>query len=478
MDKMSKEIISRRDFLRAAATAVAGSLVACLPRSTAIPTPESQSTPVPTTVLPTEVPFTPEPPVDLTAEAIKRTTLDSNLTDISGDVLLQGIGGEISGVFGDPKITSPLSATQIEAARAMLGQKNAGTLYAVPGGKAVIQRLTGVKDGIDYSTLTDDKVPFRVTVTMLPNTFLQADGERIILPDKTKPGEARYIKINDQTQWNVTSTFLVEPGFLPTGAAFWWDMSGMNLRPVMWDGKGNPRLMENIPVEVKLATIEPTPTPTPTEAPKMTLENWKEVFTGPHIGGDGKTYNLGIIFGEDVNTVLTDPDQIKMLPLGIPIMILNPDGKIVIYADPEVAAVRAKEGAIVLATKNLTPATDAMYALSAVTLQYQKGHKNFYVQFNENSPFIEQTPNGSHSVNDGFTFNLERVFQITLDDGTIVTPIMGMPKHFKVGHAGEAGILTLEQAGIKLDPDDPKWLDKILKAGYSMISVYARDPRE
>jgi len=227
----------------------------------------------------------------------------------------------------------------------------------------------------------------------------------------------------------------------------------------------NPQSGEWIPF------IEPTPAST--EVPKMTLENWKEVFTGPHIGGDGKTYDLGIIFGEDVNTILTDPDQIKMLPLGTPIMILNPDGKIVIYADPEVAAARAKEGAIVLATKNLTPATDAMYALSAVTLQYQKGHKNFYVQFNENSS------SGGISGKSGFTIELKRIFQITLDDGTIITPIMGMPKHFKVGHAGtDTPSLTLEQAGIKLDPDDPKWLDKILKAGYSMISVYARDPRE
>ena len=277
MGKMNPEKqLTRRNFLRAAATAAAGSLVACLPRSTAIPTPENQSTPVPTTVpLLTEAPSS-VPVVDLTAEAIKRTTLDSNLTDVSGDVLLQGIGGEISGVFGDPKITNPLTAAQIEAARALLGQRNAGTLYAVPGGKAVIQRLTGVKDGIDYSTLTDDKVPFRVTVTMLPNTFLQTDGERRILPEKTKPGEARYLKTNDQTEWNVTSTFLIEPGFLPTGAAFWWDMGSMNLRPVMWDGNGNPRLMENIPVEVRPVAVE-SPTPTAT---KEVEDKWIESGTG------------------------------------------------------------------------------------------------------------------------------------------------------------------------------------------------------
>jgi len=139
------------------------------------------------------------------------------------------------------------------------------------------------------------------------------------------------------------------------------------------------------PTPIATATATPTETPTPTEAPRMTLEDWKEVFTGPFVGDNGKTSDLGIIFLERVNTILTDPNQIKMLPLGTPIMILNPDGTIIIYADPDVAAERAKGGAIVLATKKPTLGTNIMYALTAVTLQHQKGNKNFYVQFSGNS---------------------------------------------------------------------------------------------
>ena len=139
------------------------------------------------------------------------------------------------------------------------------------------------------------------------------------------------------------------------------------------------------PTPTATATATPTETPTPTEAPRMTLEDWKEVFTGPFVGDNGKTSDLGIIFLERVNTILTDPNQIKMLPLGTPIMILNPDGTIIIYADPDVAAERAKGGAIVLATKKPTLGTNIMYALTAVTLQHQKGNKNFYVQFSGNS---------------------------------------------------------------------------------------------
>jgi len=269
--------ISRRDFLKVAGTVIAGTLVACGP-SNPTPQPEVAKTPVPTTVPPTEIPPTPEPKptVDLTAEAAKKTLLDSNFTDVSGDVLLQGIGGEISGVFGTPKITGPLSGEQITAARAMLGQINSGTLYAVEGGKAVIQRLTGVKDGKDYTNLPDAQVPFKVTVTMLPNTFLQKNGEYDILPAETKPGEVRYIRTNDQKEFNVTSTFLVDPGFLPTGAAFWWDEASMNLQPVIWDGNGNPRLMGNLQVEVA-PVLEPTPTPAATVTEVATPINEHEL---------------------------------------------------------------------------------------------------------------------------------------------------------------------------------------------------------
>jgi hypothetical protein len=238
----------------------------------------SPPTEAPKTPVPTATPAKPEtstPVVDLTAEAAKKTTLNTNLTNLipENGVFTQGIGGEISGFFGDPKITGPLSSLQIDAARAMLGRISPGTLYAVPNGKAVIQRLTGVKDGVDYSNKPDAEVPFKVTVTMLPNTFLQKDGEYIILPQETKPGEARYIRTKDQTKWNVTTSFLVEPGFLPTGAALWWDAASLGMQPVIWDGNGNPRLMGNLQVEVKpvvVPTPDPTATAVPTEIPIST----------------------------------------------------------------------------------------------------------------------------------------------------------------------------------------------------------------
>ena len=221
------------------------------------------------------------------------------------------------------------------------------------------------------------------------------------------------------------------------------------------------------PTPTPTATAKPTETltPTPTETPRMTLEDWKEVFTGPYIAGDGINRDLGLMFREDINAILTDPNQVKTLPLGSPITILNPDGTIIIYSDPDVAAERVEKGAIVLVWQmGPTPSGIAIYALTAAALQYQKGNKNIYVQFSENSI-------GEFPFNDryGISIYLNRdVFQITLDDGTIITPIMAMPKHFKVTHGYDLESLTLEQAGIVItNPDN--WLDQVLKAGYDTI---------
>ena len=227
------------------------------------------------------------------------------------------------------------------------------------------------------------------------------------------------------------------------------------------------------PTPTATATATETLTPTPTETPRMTLEDWKEVFTGPYIAGDGINRDLGLMFREDINAILTDPNQVKTLPLGSPITILNPDGTIIIYSDPDVAAERVEKGAIVLISDvGPTPAGMARYALTAAALQYQKGNKNIYVQFNENS--VGEFP---FDARYGTSIYLnQKVFQITLDDGTIITPIMAMPKHFEVFHARHAASdiidpLTLEQAGIIItNPDN--WLDQVLKAGYDAILVY------
>ena len=248
----------------------------------------------------------------------------------------------------------------------------------------------------------------------------------------------------------------------PTPSPFKFDVSLVNYKI-----ESPPKI--ETPTPTATATATETLIPTPTETPRMTtLEDWKEVFTGPYIAGDGIDRDLGLMFREDINAILTDPNQVKMLPVGSPITILNPDGTIIIYSDPDVAAERVEKGAIVLVWQmGPTPSGIAIYALTAAALQYQKGNKNIYVQFSENS--IGEFPfNGRY----GISIYLNRdVFQITLDDGTIITPIMAMPKHFEVTHGYDLESLTLEQAGIVItNPDN--WLDQVLKAGYDTIFTH------
>ena len=248
----------------------------------------------------------------------------------------------------------------------------------------------------------------------------------------------------------------------PTPSPFKFDVSLVNYKI-----ESPPKI--ETPTPTATATAKPTETPTPTEAPRMTLEDWKKVFTGPYTAQNGETYNdLGGIFNENVD-ILTDPDQVKTLPLGSPMMILNPDGTIIVYSDPDVAAERVEKGAIVLIDQSSPyPNVISKYALLAAARQYQDGNKNFSVQYNENS--VGKFPfDGRY----GISINLnEKVLQITLDDGTIITPIMAMPKHFEVRHAYVVEkSLTLEQAGIIItNPDN--WLDQVLKAGYDAIVVY------
>jgi len=227
------------------------------------------------------------------------------------------------------------------------------------------------------------------------------------------------------------------------------------------------------PTPTAIATAISIETPTPTETPRMTLEDWKEVFSGPYLVYEGKTYDFESAFKEENLAMWTDPDQVRALPLGSgAITLLNPNGEITIYVDPNVAAERVEKGAVALVDQDgpTSPEISACLSLLAATLQYQKGNKNIYVQFNENS--IGEFPYNSPY---GITINLNlRVLQITLDDGTIISPIMPMPKHFKVTHANVVEKrLTLDEAGIVItDPD--KWLDQVLKAGYDAIVIYPR----
>ena len=209
-------------------------------------------------------------------------------------------------------------------------------------------------------------------------------------------------------------------------------------------------------------TLEPSPTATPeaTATPEvhMTLEDWKKVFSGQMTGQDGSNVELNQIFAEDTNTIFTSTDakKIEQLPAGTPFTILNPDGKITFYADPSVAAERAIAGAIIIVTKNNPSPFGFGIAIKAATLQYEKGNTNVYVEFSE--------VNSKLPLNEGVRIYLKSILN---------SSIVRMPKHFKVGHIYQPELFTLEEAGLNItDPEN--WLNDLLEAGFTAISLYAQ----
>jgi len=190
----------------------------------------------------------------------------------------------------------------------------------------------------------------------------------------------------------------------------------------------------------------------------MTLEDWKKVFSGQMTGQDGSNVELNQIFAEDTNTIFTSTDakKIEQLPAGTPFTILNPDGKITFYADPSVAAERAIAGAIIIVTKNNPSPFGFGIAIKAATLQYEKGNTNVYVEFSE--------VNSKLPLNEGVRIYLKSILN---------SSIVRMPKHFKVGHIYQPELFTLEEAGLNItDPEN--WLNDLLEAGFTAISLYAQ----
>ncbi|MDQ3003772.1 MAG: hypothetical protein M3R47_00085 [Chloroflexota bacterium] len=137
----------------------------------------------------------------------------------------------------------------------------------------------------------------------------------------------------------------------------------------------------------------PTPdaqvsTATP-EAPKqevnMTLEDWKNVFSGPYTSEGEAVRDLSIMVDGTYGTVLTDPDEIEKLDPNAPFAILGLGGEIFIFKakNPTEAAdmVRQKEGTVVLTTDSDYPDTLSKLCLLAANQAYKNGNKNISVVF-------------------------------------------------------------------------------------------------
>jgi len=210
------------------------------------------------------------------------------------------------------------------------------------------------------------------------------------------------------------------------------------------------------PTATQTATATNTETETPVPTPEgMTLEDWKGIFTGSWRGLDGKNYNIENVFNGTDGNILTDSNEVSNLPIGSQIMLFMPSGEIRIWMDPEDAGKMVANGAVAL-IGNDNFIISAFSALHAAENAYNNGKTDIFVQFGESSYATE-----------GITTITRVIPQTILEDGTIATPVVRMPKHFSVidkdGNAHSA-----EEAGIT-DPD--KWMDQIIKGGYIGIAI-------
>lgn len=184
-----------------------------------------------------------------------------------------------------------------------------------------------------------------------------------------------------------------------------------------------------------------------------TLEKWKKVISGSFFGMDKKTWELSVVF----DYIITDQSQIEALPPDAEIVILRPSGEVVVWENLMTVTEEAKRGAIVL---NAGGFPVNSFILIAANQAFAAGNKDVFVRYEFNP--------------DSFGFSqmsIKRdILTITLDDGTIVSPVLRMPEVFEIRYLGQE-YRTLEEAGIVIPTDSINWIDKIIKKGYAVIRV-------
>jgi len=232
---------------------------------------------------------------------------------------------------------------------------------------------------------------------------------------------------------------------------------------------------DNIPTELQkmyakvlpmpIAQEEPAPKPEEPEI-KMTLEDWKKVFSGPCEGDDGKMYDMEGLLGSNYAEQLRDPDEILNLVPETPILILH-SGSIITLVDQSYAIDMLKQGAFVFTFKGTSSTAYFVgYAIAATGNAYKNGNENIHVVLKEVTSKRFDHPD--------YTRVFLRNIYTTMENGRIITPIMDLPKHLKVAINAKSSkdYLTPEEAGLTLDP--VYWLDQITAAGYDRIAIFCQ----
>ncbi len=219
-------------------------------------------------------------------------------------------------------------------------------------------------------------------------------------------------------------------------------------------------------------TITPTPSEQPTVAPTetvisqeiMTLEDWRnEVFSGTVDAYGVNNYRIDAIWRQDATDILSDPDIIANLPNNTRLTILNPSGEITVWANPDVAAEKARGGAIIIVPKDKDNTWIVRQAMQAAFKQYQLGKKNVYVDF---GTYDYDAVAGGERI----ALMLSDIPAVTTNDG-IISPVLRMPPYFYIQGYDQDGnykIISPSEAGIT---DPILWLQQLQAGGYDNLVV-------
>ena len=208
---------------------------------------------------------------------------------------------------------------------------------------------------------------------------------------------------------------------------------------------------------------------TPEEADVVwTWDKWKKIMTLPNGGSTPMKDILNIADGER----LTDPNVIMSMWDGNPFLILHPSGIITVGGDRKYIVERLNEGATIFTEiaepgwVTIAPIGFIWIAAEIAKVAYQNGYRDVRIEIGEIPATIKLR------MNAGSFIEIKNIVTITLPDGTIVTPILDMPKHFKVSTTGPDE-RSLKDAGLS-GLDSVNWLDTIIKAGFNAIHLYSQ----
>jgi hypothetical protein len=157
---------------------------------------------------------------------------------------------------------------------------------------------------------------------------------------------------------------------------------------------------------------------------------------------------------------MTDPTEIRNLPIDSPLVILNPDGEIRVWSTTSEAAELAEDGAIVLfATTESLPGVLARYSIKAANRQHQMGNKDIHVSFGTG------VWNG---LPVGIYLDIEDLFIVETDEnGRYYSPVIRKPDNYIL----YTGTGDNRKSMPPVEGEGYYWIDGIIKGQYSGILI-------